>query len=117
MEDLTKLSTSATLKTALEYGDLSTRPSLLDSEVDRMKHILTQASNDPVLNFWIDQIDYCLGYQLGLLRPENRAEDQTQQIMLSKHLASLLNGIGQDDPQRDQELIDQARLSVQSLFR
>ncbi len=86
-------------------------------EVDRVKHILTQASNDPVLNFWIDQIDYCLGYQLGLMHPESQASYRTQQVNLSKQLTVLLNEIGQDsNPAKDLELIDEARRCVQSLF-
>lgn len=115
MNDLITSSTSATIKTALEYGDLSVRHALSEAEVDRVKHILTQASNDPVLNFWIDQVDYCLGYQLGLMNPENQADYRIQQVTLSKHLAALLNEIGQDhDPERDQALIDQARRCVQT---
>jgi hypothetical protein len=117
VDDLITSSTSATIKTALEYGDLSMRPALSESEVDRVKHILTQASNDPILNFWIDQIDYCLGYQLGLMDPESQADYRTQQVILSNQLAVLFNEIGQDpNPQRDQELIEQARRSVQTLF-
>jgi len=117
VNDLIASSTSATIKTALEYGDLSTRPALSDSEVDRVKYILTQASNDPILTFWIDQIDYCLGYRLGLMDPESQTNYRTQQVMLGNQLAVLLNEIGQDpNPKRDQELIEEARRCVQTLF-
>jgi len=54
------------LKTALEYSQLASRPDISDDEADRMEYILIEASNDPVLNFWINEIDHCLGHQLGL---------------------------------------------------
>ena len=115
VNDLIALSTSATFKTALEYGDLSVRQALSEAEVDRVKHILTQASNDPVLNFWIDQIDYCLGCQMGLMEPDSQANYRNQQIALSNHLAILLSEFGQDpNSERDQALIDEARRCVQT---
>lgn len=96
MDELIALSTSATIKTALEYGELSMRQSLLEIEVDRVSHILNQASSDPVLNFWIDQIDYCVGCQLGLMNLESQVDFGMKQVMLGKHLAALLDNIGQD---------------------
>jgi hypothetical protein len=82
---LESLKTSYIAKLVLEYGELSTREHLLEDEADRMAEILLLATNDPLLDFWLSEIDYCLGHHLGLLDDEDRNYYRNQQALLSEY--------------------------------
>jgi hypothetical protein len=116
VKELIASSTSSTIKTALEYGDLATRPELVEADVDRMKFILTQASNDPVLNFWIDEIDHCLAHQLDLLDQDSQHDYERQQRLLERNLAVLIEQVGLDlDQAQELELTSRARDCFQAV--
>ncbi|HEY9662580.1 MAG TPA: hypothetical protein V6C65_29350 [Allocoleopsis sp.] len=85
--------TTTILKTVLEYGELASRAELSEAELDRMEYILIQASNDPVLDFWIGEIDYCLGYRLNLMGEDLQPDEENKQVVLGRYLESVLYGM------------------------
>lgn len=116
MKQLIASSTSSTIKTALEYGDLASRQELVEADVDRMKYILTQASNDPVLNFWIDEIDHCLAHQLDLLDHDSQIDYERQQLILGNSLDMLIDQISLDlDQAQELEFANRARGCFQEM--
>jgi hypothetical protein len=82
------ISASSTIKTALEYSELASLPELSEAQADRMEFILIEASNDPALSFWVNEIDHCLGHQLGIA---DREIDLHQYSLLQKKLGMLLD--------------------------
>jgi hypothetical protein len=88
------ISVPNTLKTALEYSKLASLLELSEEQADRMEYILIEASNDPVLNFWINEIDHSLGHQLGLKDREPDIQYKYQQSLLQKHLEKFLEALG-----------------------
>jgi prephenate dehydratase len=81
------------IKTALEYSELAALLELSEGQADRMEYILIEASNDPILNFWINEIDHCLGHQLGLTNGEIEVQYATQQSLLQEHLETFLEAL------------------------
>jgi hypothetical protein len=88
--------TSIIIKTVLEYGALASRPELSEAEADRMDYILIEASNNPLLALWLDQIDYCLGYRLGLMDETSQTYFKNRQAQLGEHLGVFLEKGDQD---------------------
>jgi hypothetical protein len=88
--------TSIIIKTVLEYGALASRPELSETEADRMDYILIEASNNPLLALWLDQIDYCLGYRLGLMDETSQTYFKNRQAQLGEHLGVFLEKGDQD---------------------
>jgi hypothetical protein len=84
------ISVPNTIKTALKYSELASHPELSEEQADQMEYILIEASNDPVLNFWINEIDHSLGHQLGLKDRELDMQYKYQQSLLQKHLEMFL---------------------------
>jgi N-acyl-D-aspartate/D-glutamate deacylase len=84
------ISDPATIATAVEYGELASKKQPSESDLDRMEEILTLAIHDGILNFWIDEIDHCLGHRLGLLEAEDQAHYENQQSVLREYLEALL---------------------------
>lgn len=64
-------------QTVQEYYELGSRQELSESEADRIEWILIQASNDPILDFWLSEMDYCLGHRLEAMRRMNDLKQQT----------------------------------------
>lgn len=84
--------TTTILKTVLEYGELASRAELSEAELDWMEYILIQASNDPILDFWIGEIDYCLGCRLNLMDEELQPDERNDQGVLGRYLEKILHG-------------------------
>jgi hypothetical protein len=82
---LDALETSYITKLVLEYGELSAREHLSEEDADRMAEILILATNDPILDFWLSEIDHCLGHHLGLLENKHRNYYRDQQALLSEY--------------------------------
>lgn len=58
---------TALLDIVSEYCTLATLPSLDEAQSHRMEEIFTQAEQDPMLNFLIDEADHIIGHELGLI--------------------------------------------------
>jgi hypothetical protein len=65
----------------IEYCHLACLSDLSDQDAQRMEAILTQATQDPLLSFWLDEADYWLADQLNLLDEE---WTQQQQVKLKR---------------------------------
>jgi hypothetical protein len=103
VKDLIAASTSNVIEAALEYGRLALRQNPSEEELDSMQYILIQASNDPILDFWIEQIDYCLGHRLGLLDQSDQDGHAIQQENFRQQVIALLDEID-SDPKLEKEL-------------
>jgi len=77
------------IRTVQEYTELALLPELSEADADRMYAILVQAGNDPLLSFWLDEMDHCIGHRLSLMDEESQKQYKEQQSLLS-HL--LLEG-------------------------
>jgi hypothetical protein len=74
------------LRTALEYGRLSSLPSPSDGELARIGEILDQATDNSILHFWLVEIDHFLGHHLGLLDEDDRESYKDQQVLIKEYL-------------------------------
>lgn len=66
----------------LEYCELALKPSLTDTEQDRMAAILEQGAEDPVLGFWLDEGDHLVAHRLDLI-DENLIKTQQDKFRSS----------------------------------
>lgn len=73
-----------------EYRTLAFCSDLTDDEVERLAAIYTAAEQDPLLNFFINELDYVWGERLGLLNQEFMNEYENQQAWLREHLEQTL---------------------------
>ena len=99
--------------TVREYCRLSVQRHLSDVEVDRLAEILELAESDPLLNFWIHEVDHFLAHELNLTDPQSvhRLEDQLARLReqlvnhFSDHnITDLLEEIEQRLPRVSREL-------------
>ncbi|MBW4441276.1 MAG: hypothetical protein KME10_08600 [Plectolyngbya sp. WJT66-NPBG17] len=86
MDNISLEISSDTEQLTQEYGELSTRPSLSESEATRLDEILTQAMTDPILSFLIAEIDHILGHDLEVLESVDRVSYQNQYALLQEYL-------------------------------
>jgi hypothetical protein len=93
-----------------DYWTLASRPTLTESEADRLEQILHKAQSEPLLEFLLDEIDHILAHELGLLDEQfikhqqdelRKAIDQAwcEQVLLeirnrSKAIQTYLKGKG-----------------------
>lgn len=104
VEPITSATTKDILKTVLEYGELASRVELSEAELDRMEYILIQASNDPILDFWIGEIDYCIGNRLNLIDEYIQPSERNNQLMLERYLEKILHEL--EFPSQDGETVN-----------
>lgn len=96
MKELISASIPTLITMVLEYGSLASKPELSDEEAERMDELLIYATNDPVLAFWFDEFDHCLGHRLGLLDEASQKSYQEQQktlyrLISEKSLDAIVN--------------------------
>jgi murein L,D-transpeptidase YcbB/YkuD len=72
-----------------EYCELASRSELTDEEADQMAAIYSEAEQEPWLNFFINELDYLLGQQIGWLSPEVIEDYKNQQSWLREHLQEM----------------------------
>ncbi|MGB3202556.1 MAG: peptidoglycan-binding domain-containing protein [Nodosilinea sp.] len=63
----------------IDYCTLALQPALSAADETRLGHILTQAIDDPLLSFWLDEADGWVGEQLDLL-PQNALRQQQREL-------------------------------------
>ncbi|MGG6295507.1 peptidoglycan-binding domain-containing protein [Leptolyngbya sp. AN02str] len=68
------------------YCQLVLRPELTDSEAEQLASIYTAAEQEPLLNFFITELDAILGQRLGLLDNAQVELYCNQQAWLREHL-------------------------------
>jgi hypothetical protein len=85
VNDILTQSTSEIMALALEYSQLAALPNPSDEESDRLADILGMATNDDILNFWLTEVDHCLGHHLGFLNEDHRESYRDQQSLLREH--------------------------------
>jgi len=61
-----------------EYCSLATQPTLSTTDEDNLANILQQATQDPLLSFWIDEADHFVAHQLGLIDEAFIAQQQSK---------------------------------------
>jgi hypothetical protein len=64
--------------TLITYCTLALQPSLGDADEDRMAAILTQAMDDPLLSFWLDEADCWVGEHLQALSADALKQQQSK---------------------------------------
>ncbi|MGF1568233.1 MAG: peptidoglycan-binding protein [Nodosilinea sp.] len=64
--------------TIFEYCTLALQPRLSEQDEDRLNDILTHSIDDPLLSFWLDEIDHWVGQQLDLLPEEDLKHQQVK---------------------------------------
>jgi predicted MPP superfamily phosphohydrolase len=90
VNDILTQSTSEVMAIALEYSQLASSPNPSDEECDRLSDILTMATNNDTLNFWLTEVDHCLGHHLGLLNEDHRDSYMDQQSLLREHRGEMI---------------------------
>jgi murein L,D-transpeptidase YcbB/YkuD len=91
-EDLVERLTQASQKYASQlaaYCVLALRIELTDEEADQMAAIYAEAEQDPLLNFFINELDYLLGQESGLLNAALIEDYKNQQSWLREHLQEM----------------------------
>lgn len=83
--DVRELLEQKVLDTVLEYLELAVRPQLSEAEEERLLKILSHATSNGILNFWIEQVDFIVGHQLNLLNAEHLQEYANQQAKLREY--------------------------------
>jgi len=76
-------------QTLAEYCRLALSPELTDEQADRLEEIYQQAEKAPVLNFFINELDYLLGQRIGVLDEVSVADYKNQQAWLREHLEEM----------------------------
>jgi murein L,D-transpeptidase YcbB/YkuD len=72
------------------YCSLALSQELIDHEADKLAAIYTEAEDDPLLNFFITELDHILGERLGLLDARAIENYKNQQAWLREHLEQTL---------------------------
>lgn len=72
-----------------EYCRLATCSELSDEDTDRLVAIYEKAEADPLLSFWINELDSILNQRLGLLDALDQASYEDQLACLREHLQEL----------------------------
>lgn len=72
-----------------EYCKLASQSDLADEEADCLAAIYAQAEQEPLLNFFINEFDYLLGQDLGLLSLNAVENYKNQQAWLREHLEEM----------------------------
>lgn len=88
MEDLLTKSTDEIMKLSLEYSKLAAKEQLSEQEADRLGEILTDAVENEILSFWINEVDHSIGHHLGLLDILDRDSDDDQKALLREYLGN-----------------------------
>jgi murein L,D-transpeptidase YcbB/YkuD len=78
------------LSTLHEYSQLALKQEPTEEESDRLAAFYTKAVDDPVLNFFMSQIDQSLAEHLTLLDTETINRHGNQQAWLREHLEQTL---------------------------
>ena len=89
MNDLITVS-ELPIQLALEYGKLTLHPNISEHEANRIEEIMALACDDPLLDFWLSEIDHCIGHRLGLLDGENLEIIRNQEALLREYLETLI---------------------------
>jgi hypothetical protein len=63
---------SDTMQFVLKYWKLVSKNNLSDKELDFLDEILIYATEDPILEFWLAEIDHIIAHRLGLLDENSR---------------------------------------------
>jgi hypothetical protein len=64
--------------TLVDYCTLALQPTLSVDDEERLSDILTQAMDNPLLSFWIDEADCWVDEQLGVLSDEALKQQQSK---------------------------------------
>jgi hypothetical protein len=81
------LATTANIwEIAIEYATITLNPNPSESDHDRIDEILAMAYEDPVIDFWITEVDHLLAHYLNFLEPKNRERYIDQQAILSEFI-------------------------------
>lgn len=64
--------------TLIDYCTLALQPSLSTTDEDRLGEILAQAVDDPLLSFWVEEVDGWVGEQLDLLSEDALKQQQNK---------------------------------------
>ncbi|MBE9136513.1 peptidoglycan-binding protein [Nodosilinea sp. LEGE 07088] len=62
----------------VDYCTLALQPTLSVDDEDRLSNILTQAVDNPLLSFWLDEADCWVDEQLGVLSDEALKQQQSK---------------------------------------
>jgi murein L,D-transpeptidase YcbB/YkuD len=92
IEDLVDRLTQASQKyesKLSEYLRLASRSELTDEEADQLAAIYIEAEQEPLLIFFINELDYLLGQKLGLLDADLIVDYKNQQSWLREHLQEM----------------------------
>jgi hypothetical protein len=68
-----------------EYLQLRATSPLSDAQADRLEEVLEQATNDPLLNLLIGEMEHILGHQYNILTFEWLSELENLQSRLQEH--------------------------------
>lgn len=72
-----------------EYYRLTLKNELTDEDAERLEAIYTKAEASPLLNFFINELDYIVNQRLGLLNVSSLETYKDQQAWLREHLEQM----------------------------
>lgn len=88
LEDLCFVPSPEIWEILLEYHRLASSHRLSQEEETRLGRILDRACANEVMTFWIGEIDYLIGKNLGLFTPQNCHSYYNQQAQLKEYLTN-----------------------------
>jgi hypothetical protein len=93
VKDLLTSSTPALMEIVLEYAELASIQNPSEVQADRLGEILSIASENELLNFWLTEMDHFMGHHLGLLNEDHRESYKDQQALLREHRGERARGV------------------------
>lgn len=87
-QDLVGQSTPEIMQRALEYATLAALVNPSKQQADHLGEILEESNNNPILNFWMIEVDHFLGHHLGLLDEDDRESYRDQQALLREYVST-----------------------------